>query len=92
MALSQGDVAFLLGHRKSSQVSRYENSEHLPNLEAALAYEVIFKSPLSEIFGGLYQDIERGVSERARILASKTKKDGSVAKRKLLANLSAVDD
>lgn len=94
IALSQGEVAFLLGQKTSSQISRYERFEHLPGLEAALAYEVIFKSPLSEIFGGLYQDIEREVAERARILASKTQGQGSkpdIAKRKMLAELSALN-
>jgi DNA-binding XRE family transcriptional regulator len=93
MALSQGEVAFLLGHAKSSHISRYENAEHVPNLEAALAYEVIFKSPLSEIFGGLYRKVEQEVAERARILASGKEggdSEASIAKRKMLAQLSAI--
>jgi transcriptional regulator with XRE-family HTH domain len=93
MALSQGEVAFLLGQGKSSHISRYERSEHVPNLEAALAYEVIFKSPLSEIFGGLYQKVEQEVAERARILASRTEggdSEANIAKREMFAELGAI--
>ena len=86
MALSQGEVAFLLGQETSGQVSRYEQFQHVPSLETALAYEVIFKSPLSEIFGGLYQKVEREVAERARILSSKVG-ERDAAKSKMLATL-----
>jgi len=71
LALSQGEVAFLLGMENSAEVSRYENFERIPSLETALAYEVIFGMPLSEIFGGLYQRVEGGVANRARMLASR---------------------
>ena len=89
IALSQGEVAFLLGHQSSGQISRYERFEHAPSLETALACEVIFKSPLSELFGGLYHKAERDVAERARGLAS-TMGDKDAAKRKLLAEFGAI--
>ena len=89
IALSQGEVAFLLGQQSSSQISRYERFEHVPSLETALACEVIFKSPISELFGGLYQKAEQDVAERARILAS-TLGDRDAAKRKLLAEFSSI--
>src|SRR5690348_884965 len=91
MALSQSEVAFLLGQGSSGQVSRYERFELMPSLETALAYEVILKIPLSEIFGGLYQKAEREVAERARALASEIGKRDA-AKCKLLAKLIALND
>lgn len=91
LALSQGEVAFLLGQKSSGQVSRYEQFEHVPSLETALAYEAIFKSPLSEIFGGLYQKAEQDVAERARVLASRIG-ERDAAKRKMLAALGAISN
>ena len=91
LALSQGEVAFLLGHGSSGQVSRYERFEHMPSLETALVYEVILKIPLSEIFGGMYQKAEREVAERAQVLASRIGKQNAV-KCKLLAKLIALNN
>ena len=59
------------------------------------SFEAIFKRPLSEIFGGLYQKAEREVAERAKVLASQadsdvTKRDA--AKREMLASLAAINN
>ena len=51
---------------------RYERFIREPSLETALAYEAIFKRSVSELFGGLYQKVERDVAERAKTLAAKT--------------------
>jgi len=71
LALSQDDVAFLLGAQSGAKVCRYERFVREPSLETALAYEAIFKRSVSELFGGLYQKVERDVSERAKILAGR---------------------
>ena len=68
LALSQEDVAFLLGAVDGAQVSKYEHFGRIPALETALAYEVITKRSMSELFGGMYQDAEEKVADRARIL------------------------
>jgi hypothetical protein len=39
-------------------------------LETALAYEAIFRTSVSELFAGLYQKVEREVTERAKVLAA----------------------
>lgn len=72
LALSQDEVAFLLGTRSGAKVCRYERFVREPNLETALACEVIFQRPVRELFGGLYQRIEKGVAERAKVLTYKT--------------------
>src|SRR5579862_7704997 len=93
LRLSQGEMAFLLGQKKSAQVSRHERNDRAPSLETALAYEAIFKRPISEIFSGMYQKAERQVAERAKVLASKTDSDATkhdVAKRKMLASLADI--
>ena len=66
--MSQDDLAFLLDIKSGVTVGRFENFTRIPSLEAALALEVIFKRSASELFGGLYQQAEKQVAERAKIL------------------------
>jgi transcriptional regulator with XRE-family HTH domain len=68
LALSQDEVAFLLGTLSGTQTSRHEMFVREPNLETALAYEAIYQRPVSELFGGLYQEIEKQVVARAKTL------------------------
>ena len=70
-ALSQDEVALLLGSNNGAQVCRYERFAREPSLATALAYEAIFKRSVSELFSGLYQQVEQEVAERARLLLEK---------------------
>src|ERR1041384_3504983 len=74
LALSQDEVAFLLGTRSGGKVCRYERFVRQPSLETALAYEAIFRRSVSELFPGLYQKVERDVAERAKILGERDRK------------------
>lgn len=69
LALSQEEVAFLLGTKSGAKVSRYEQFTREPSLKTALALEMIFQRSVSELFGGLYQKVETEVAERATTLA-----------------------
>src|SRR6266567_6652497 len=71
LALSQDEVSFLLGAQSGAKVCRYERFVREPSLATALAYEAIFKRSVSELFGGLYQKVEREVAKRAQILAAR---------------------
>ena len=71
LSLSQEEMAFLLGQCGGDKVSRYERFARKPSLETAFAFEVIFQRPASELFAGLYQEVEQEVAERAKALASK---------------------
>jgi transcriptional regulator with XRE-family HTH domain len=84
-ALSQEDMAFLLGTRGGSKVSRYERFKRDPNLETVLVYEAIFGKPASQLFTGQYRNVEKRLAERVKVLIHRTKrqKQGSAAKRKL---------
>lgn len=82
--LSQRDLAFLLGKRRGGDVSRYEKSGHLPNLETALAYEAIFNTSVSELFAGIYQKVELETVKRRKLLAEQ--------KRKIASRRSAEDE
>jgi transcriptional regulator with XRE-family HTH domain len=72
LGLSQDEVAFLLGAQSGAKVSRYEQFTREPSLATALACEVIFQRPASELLGGLYQEIEQQVVERAKALTFRT--------------------
>jgi len=71
LALSQAEMGFLLGNLGGSKMCRYERFSREPSLATALAFEVIFQRPASELFGGLYQKIEQDVAARAKILTHK---------------------
>jgi hypothetical protein len=68
VALSQREVAFLLGLQTGDTVCRHECFTRDPNLELTLAYEAIYRRSASELFGGLYRKIEQEVAERAASL------------------------
>jgi transcriptional regulator with XRE-family HTH domain len=72
LALSQEEVAFLLGTQSGAKVCRYERFAREPSLATALAFEVIFQRPASELFGGLYQKVQQEVATRAKTLAYRT--------------------
>jgi hypothetical protein len=91
LALSQDEVAFLLGAQTGTQVSRHEHFACIPTLQNALAYEAMFKRSVNELFGGLYQEAEREVAERAKILLEQADKNAEPAnsrKRETLADLA----
>ncbi len=68
-ALTQGEVATLLGCKHGSKVSRYERGERLPTLETLIAYEVLFKVPWRELLSGEYNRVHEQVRERAQALS-----------------------
>ncbi|HEV2693370.1 MAG TPA: hypothetical protein VG347_10790 [Verrucomicrobiae bacterium] len=71
LALSQEEVGFLIGAKgsgKESMVSREESFDRESSLQTAIAYELIYGKPLRELFAGLYEEVERDVAERARLL------------------------
>lgn len=94
LALSQDEVAFLLGTQNGAKVCRNERFVHEPSLETALAYEAIFKRTVSELFHGLYQKVEAEVAARARTLAEGTERRKSnrrtARKREVLEDLAAL--
>lgn len=71
LALSQQEVAFLLGAGNGAKVCRYERFLREPNLRGALACEAVFDRPMRELFAGVYKDIEKQVAIRARLLLRK---------------------
>ena len=68
LALSQDEVAFLLGTRSGAKVNRHERFVREPSLATALGYAAIFQRPVTELFSGLYSRIEKEVAARAKTL------------------------
>ena len=64
---SQPDLAALFDV-SASAMSRFENLSRQPTVELVIGAEVIFGQSAKEVFPALYQDIERAIVERARVL------------------------
>lgn len=68
-----------------SKTCRYERRNRLPPLKTALALEVIFRTPIRELFSGVFREAEKDVVERAKgLVRSLTKKEETrITARKL---------
>lgn len=62
--LDQGELAFLLGFKSASQVSRLEKNERTPKLRVAIACQVIFGIPPAILFPHLYEKVEEDTMTR----------------------------
>jgi transcriptional regulator with XRE-family HTH domain len=84
---SQADVAFLLGCRSGAKVSRNERFHRQPALEVALAYEIILRVPVRELFAGIADEVERTALRRARLLHRRLvrQRESAVVTQKLAA-------
>lgn len=63
--LTHEEVAFLIGMKGGSTISRHESGDRLPNLQAAIAYELIFGTPVGEMYAGVFADGMAMLRERA---------------------------
>lgn len=74
-ALTQKEMAQLLGCRSSATICQYEARKREPDLRTALAYQVIFGIAVDELFPGIYQEVEKNVQLRAEGLAEQVRSD-----------------
>jgi len=81
--LSQGELAYLLGARDGTKISRYERFTRKPSLETALAYEAILGTPARDLFAGVYARAEQSAARRARLLQKRLIANGHCSARKL---------
>jgi transcriptional regulator with XRE-family HTH domain len=88
---TQKELAFLLGNKKHSAISRYEGGGRKPDLRTALAYKLLFESQLQDLFPGVYADVAREIGERAERLSQEIRQGGyngkATYKLKILARL-----
>jgi DNA-binding XRE family transcriptional regulator len=81
--LSLGEIAYLLGTRDGTKTSRHERLKRTPSLETALAYEAIFRVPVSELFAGVYERAEHAATRHARLMKKRLGTGGRCSDRKL---------
>jgi len=62
--LSMLELGILLAYADEGAVSRHERSKTLPPLLIAIAYEVIFQAPVSELFPGMREMVELTIEPR----------------------------
>lgn len=74
--LTQRELAKLLGYASKSLVSRHETASGIPTLDIALAYEAIFRVPISQIFPELYRSIEASVETRLAAMEADLRQKG----------------
>lgn len=65
IGLVQEDIAFLLGFKDPSSVSRFERLAREPDIHTAFACEYILGAPARSLFEPLFNDAKRVVSARA---------------------------
>lgn len=83
--LTQEEVAFLLGSKSSAGISRHERLKQTPDLETLLAYELLFQTPVRNLFSRTHQQVELKLKQRIRLLIRKLAKagEGRRIKRKI---------
>jgi hypothetical protein len=95
LALSQEEVAFLLGYNGESRgcnVCRDESFDHEPSLRAAIAYEMIYGRPMRELFAGLYEEVEKDLAQRAKLLGFRTSAKSNEKLQHVINSLMAKTD
>jgi transcriptional regulator with XRE-family HTH domain len=75
--LSQDDVAFLLGTRSGTRVSRYESFARTPALRTALGLAALYRTAAAELFAGLYEKERHRAAAQARALVLRLEKSAS---------------
>lgn len=66
--LSQDELALLLGLNGRSALAKYELSLRLPELQAVIAFEIIFDEPIQSVFAGVAHKVRESIQSRARAL------------------------
>jgi DNA-binding XRE family transcriptional regulator len=86
-ALSQRELAELLGGRSPTHIARIEAGKRLPSLEIALACQVLFGVPPETMFPNVYSEIEERMMQniyRFREGLLQTTSPSAVRKQKLM--------
>ena len=83
IGLYQEELGALLGYVGGGQVPRHERSKSLPSFATAIAYEVIFQVPVSDLFPAardrVAEEIERRIDALKEALEQRSAKDPDAA-------------
>jgi DNA-binding XRE family transcriptional regulator len=92
-ALTQEEIAFLLGAGCGTKVSRHERAARPPSLQTALTYQAIFGVPIHELFPQDYRQAVTAVQTRAaqlsRTVARRPEETKTPFKRQILESVGA---
>jgi DNA-binding XRE family transcriptional regulator len=80
--LTQKEIAFVLGQKSGTKVSRYERRSRKPRLETAFALAVLFRTTVEELFAGLYEGVKTRAFARLRLLQDELKLSGTHERQK----------
>jgi len=69
--LTQEEVGFILGLKSGAGISRHERFKQTPDLQTLLAYEMLFRTPVRNLFDGTHRKVERKLLRRIRLLIRK---------------------
>ena len=75
--LSQRELGILVGYEHGSAVGRHERSESAPTLLVALAYEIIFEAPISQLFTGFHSVVAQSIARNLVGLKTSLEDDGN---------------
>jgi DNA-binding XRE family transcriptional regulator len=83
--LTQREVAFLMGAKSSAGICRHENFRQQPTLENMLAYEMLFSTPVRNLFSDVHHNLRAELKERIRALMLRVgkKKQSKVTAQKI---------
>ncbi|MCD9296222.1 helix-turn-helix transcriptional regulator [Bradyrhizobium diazoefficiens] len=79
--LTQQELAFLIGVKSRTAVSRIEGSKRRPSLDAVFLCMLIFNMPALELFPGLISELRASILSRASELYEELQGDPSKATR-----------
>ena len=74
---TQQELAFLIGIKSSTSISRIERLKRIPTFEAAFALGVIFSVAPPELFPAIFSEVQSGIVERANELYEQLQGDPS---------------
>jgi transcriptional regulator with XRE-family HTH domain len=66
---TQEELAFLLGLKEHSAISRFEHGQREPSLRTALAYRMLFDRDLHELFPHIHEEVSAEIAKRAERLS-----------------------
>jgi transcriptional regulator with XRE-family HTH domain len=70
LGLGQKHVAYLLNHKTTDQVSRYEKGWRIPGLKMLLQLEIIYGVPARVLYEDLYEELRKEIENRASKLTT----------------------
>ena len=88
--LSQRELAFLIGAKDRAVISRIEGLKRTPSLIGTFGFAFLFDTAPSELFPGLFSEVQEGVLRRASDLYEELQGNSSKTTRVKLDFLESV--